>query len=101
MASSKKSREQGSPSAPSQKRSLTTREQPHRRKNPASRGRTTAHAGEQLGTGAGNSPAGGKVAKSINSKFGHLHEIKDLAVRVAEPAPMSTVSDKSGSACER
>jgi hypothetical protein len=59
-----------------------SREQPHRRKNPASRGRTTAHAGEQLGTDAGNSPAGGKVAKLINSKFGHLHETKHLAAKV-------------------
>jgi hypothetical protein len=80
MASSKTSHEQGAPSALSlMKRSLTTREQPHRRKNPASRGRTAAHARRRR-----NSPAAGKVAKLINSKFGHLHEIKDLAVRAAE-----------------
>ena len=67
------------------KRSLTTREQPHRRKNPASRGRTTAHAGEQLATDASRSPAGGNVAKLINSKFGHLHETKHLAAAAKEP----------------
>ena len=81
MASTRTSHEQGAPSAPLLMKSLTTRE-PHRRKNPASRGRTTAHAGEQLGTDAGNSPAGGKVAKLINSKFGHLHETKHLAAKV-------------------
>jgi hypothetical protein len=64
------------------KRSLTTKEKPHRRKNQASRGRTTSHAGEQLGTDGSNSPAAAKVAKLINSKFGHLHETKHLAAKV-------------------
>jgi hypothetical protein len=64
------------------KRSLTTREQPHRRKNPASRGRTTAHVGEQVGTDAGTGPAGGKMLKLINLKFEHLDETKDLAAKL-------------------
>jgi hypothetical protein len=48
------------------KRSLITREQPYGRKNLASRGRTAARAGEQVGVDAGDSPAAGKVAKLIN-----------------------------------
>jgi hypothetical protein len=61
------------------KRSLTTREQPYRRKNLASRDRAAARAGEQVGVDAGDSPAAGKVAKLANSQFGHLHETNPSA----------------------
>jgi hypothetical protein len=66
------------------KRSLTTREQPYRRKNLASRDRAAARAGEQVGVDAGDSPAAGKVAKLIN------HNLATFM----EPNPSGSVGDR-------